>query len=343
MLSCCSGTIIFLLSLGLLCPLRAQAPAADGRALMQSAAQLNGLSGDGVHAWHLKVSYLLTDDRGKTTGQGTLEEFWVGVARYKTTITGPGFTQTEYGTERGIVRPIVPPNLPEVVGELARDLTAPLPSSDAIQYEDFLVEQKGVGSTKLACVAVRADTDKHKVVNTGLVYCFDAEKPILRVRDSASLQTRAVYNVLSIYAGRYIARDLRLFRDGKPALTAHLDALEPLDSVNPTDFVPPADGKWATDSIKVSPEVAEQMLLHKTRPAYPASTAGQSGTVGTVNIEATIDTEGHVKDGEAVTGPLILKAPAVDAVKQWLYRPYLRNGEPVNVQTIIHVEFDPFQ
>lgn len=321
----------------------AQNAALDGRALMQSAAELNGLVGEGIHPWHLKVSYSLTDDTGKTTGQGTLDELWAGSNRYKVVITGSGFEQTEYGTDAGTLRSTPPRPLPEPVARLVRTLTAPLPSLDAIRYEDFLVEQKSLGATKLDCVAARTDTEKHKVVNTGLVYCFDAEKPILRISDNSSDQTRAIYNVLVTFQGRYVARDLRLIRNGKPELTARLDALEPLNSINPADFTPPADGGFAPHAISISPDIAEGLLLHKTRPPYPANTAGQSGTIGTVNVEVTIDSTGHVKDGKAVTGPLILHQPAVDAVRQWLYRPFLLNGQPVDVHTTISVQFDPFQ
>lgn len=330
-----------LLSLSSILP--AQTSTSDGHTLMQSAIKLNGLSDPDLHPWHLKVSYTLTDDTGKSTGTGTLEEFWAGPTRFKVIIAAPGYTQTEYGTDKDILLPATPQPLPEPVLELEHDLIAPLPSADAISYEDFLIEQKSVGTTKLACVAARAVTDKHKMINTGLVYCLDADKPILRLRDNTSDQTRAIYNVLAVFQGRYIARDLRLIRGGKPELAAHLETLEPLSSVNPADFTPPAGESFVPHSIRIAPDVAERMLLHKTRPPYPVDTAGQSGTVGTVDVQARIDTGGHVKDAKAVSGPLILHQSAVDAVQQWLYRPFLLNGEPVNVLTTIHVDFDPFQ
>jgi len=324
-------------------PAPAQTPVIDGQALMQSAAQLNGLSADGVHPWHLKVSYTLTDDSGKPAGLGTLEELWAAPNHYKTILTGPGYSETAYGSDTGDFRPISPAAIPEPVAELAADLTDPLPSADAIRYEDYLVEQKSLGAAKLACIAARVDSGPHTVVNTGQVYCLDAEKPILRIRDNAALKTRALYNVLVIYQGRYVARDLRIIRDGKPALTAHLDALEPLASFNPADLDPPKGGMFVTRSINLAPDIAETLLLRKITPRYPASTAGESGTVGTVAVEAHIDANGHVRDARAMNGPVILQQPAVEAVKQWLYRPYLKDGEAVGVITTIHVAFDPFQ
>jgi protein TonB len=56
-------------------------------------------------------------------------------------------------------------------------------------------------------------------------------------------------------------------------------------------------------------------------------------------LQATISREGTIENLRAVSGPPLLQQAAIDAVKQWRYRPYLLNGEPVEVETTINVEF----
>jgi protein TonB len=56
-------------------------------------------------------------------------------------------------------------------------------------------------------------------------------------------------------------------------------------------------------------------------------------------LQATISREGTIENLRVVSGPPILQQAAIDAVKQWRYRPYLLNGEPVEVETTINVDF----
>jgi protein TonB len=58
-----------------------------------------------------------------------------------------------------------------------------------------------------------------------------------------------------------------------------------------------------------------------------------------VELDARIATDGTIKNLSVVAGPQLLQQPALDAVKTWRYRPYLLNGEPVEVRTTINVIF----
>lgn len=80
------------------------------------------------------------------------------------------------------------------------------------------------------------------------------------------------------------------------------------------------------------------MLLKKVQPHYPQEAKNQR-VQGTVVLAAEIDTTGHITDLKVLQGPDLLKQASLDAVKNWLYRPYLLNGEPVKVNTQINVVF----
>jgi protein TonB len=80
------------------------------------------------------------------------------------------------------------------------------------------------------------------------------------------------------------------------------------------------------------------MLVKKVSPAYPLE-AKVARVQGTVVLNATISTTGEVSSVDVVSGPTLLQSAAVDAVKQWQYKPFSFNGQPVEVETTIQVVF----
>ena len=75
------------------------------------------------------------------------------------------------------------------------------------------------------------------------------------------------------------------------------------------------------------------------RPSPYPIIAKETGTQGTVVMQATISQSGTIENLRVVSGPAMLQRAALDAVKEWRYRPYLLNGEPVEVETTINVVF----
>jgi protein TonB len=82
----------------------------------------------------------------------------------------------------------------------------------------------------------------------------------------------------------------------------------------------------------------EGNLIHRVEPVYP-SIARQVGVQGTVVIRAFIGRSGMIERAEVVSGHPMLTHAAYDAVRQWKYRPYYLNGEPVEVETQVTVNF----
>jgi protein TonB len=58
-----------------------------------------------------------------------------------------------------------------------------------------------------------------------------------------------------------------------------------------------------------------------------------------VVLQATIGKDGLMENVRVVNGPPLLQQAALDAVRQWTYKPYLLNGEPVEVETTVNVVF----
>jgi protein TonB len=103
--------------------------------------------------------------------------------------------------------------------------------------------------------------------------------------------------------------------------------------------VPPTVTKPAPpQKVRVSSGVAQGMLVHQVKPQYPPI-AIQARIQGTVVLQAVIGKDGSVQDLRVITGHPMLVSSAMEAVKQWRYRPYLLNNEPVEVDTQINVNF----
>jgi periplasmic protein TonB len=90
--------------------------------------------------------------------------------------------------------------------------------------------------------------------------------------------------------------------------------------------------------VRVSQGVTQGLLLRKVQPAYPPL-ARQARIQGSVLLQAEISKDGSIENLHLISGHPMLAPAAIGAVKQWKYRPYILNGEPVEVDTQITVIF----
>jgi protein TonB len=90
--------------------------------------------------------------------------------------------------------------------------------------------------------------------------------------------------------------------------------------------------------VILSSKGAEKRLAYSIPPKYPVE-ALPGKTEGTVVLKAVVDASGKVDGLRLVEGNAILAATAIQAVKQWRYRPYVRDGKTQSFQTIVIVDF----
>jgi protein TonB len=88
----------------------------------------------------------------------------------------------------------------------------------------------------------------------------------------------------------------------------------------------------------VGGNVAQASLLQQVKPVYPPL-AKQARIQGVVLLEAVINKEGSIDNLRVISGHPLLTQAAIDAVRQWRYKPTLLNNEPVEVVTTITVNF----
>jgi protein TonB len=96
--------------------------------------------------------------------------------------------------------------------------------------------------------------------------------------------------------------------------------------------------KKETQRLRVGGNVQAANLIKKIAPPYPPL-AKQARIQGTVRFNATISKEGTIQNLTLVSGHPLLVPAATEAVKQWIYKPTLLNGEAVEVLTTIDVNF----
>jgi periplasmic protein TonB len=90
--------------------------------------------------------------------------------------------------------------------------------------------------------------------------------------------------------------------------------------------------------VRVSAGVTNGLLVHRVNPVYPPL-ARQARIQGVVMLQAQISKDGSIENLQLISGHPMLAPAAIEAVKQWKYKPYLLNGEPVEVDTQVQVNF----
>ncbi|MBI4892535.1 MAG: energy transducer TonB [Acidobacteria bacterium] len=112
-------------------------------------------------------------------------------------------------------------------------------------------------------------------------------------------------------------------------------ALPPPATAEPMKVV---EGPKPVIRQKIGGNVQEAMLISRVIPVYPVL-ARQARVEGKVVFAAVIGVHGTIQSLRVKSGPALLVQAAMDAVKQWRYRPTLLNGDPCEVDTVIEVNF----
>jgi protein TonB len=118
------------------------------------------------------------------------------------------------------------------------------------------------------------------------------------------------------------------------SLKSQMAAMSPEASGNK----PPEAALPSIEPVNLPEAAARGLLVAQPAPAYPPSARGQAGTV---TLQVLIGRDGTVQDAKFLQGSLAFARPAIDAVKQWRFKPYLMNGRPASTQTLLTLSFKP--
>jgi TonB family protein len=111
--------------------------------------------------------------------------------------------------------------------------------------------------------------------------------------------------------------------------------LAAIDAPSMAVLPPPAA---AVSPVRVGGEIRPPHLVYSVVPRYP-DIARETNVQGTVVIDTVIDKSGHVVNMKVVSGPMLLRQAALDALRQWKYEPSKLDGQPTSVQMTVSIQF----
>jgi hypothetical protein len=307
----------------------------DPRKRIALAEKVNGLHGLDI-PWHLKASYVVFSVDGPTSDAGTYEEWRVSEKQYRVALHSPSLSVEEYGTDHGVFRigerdwPREP--LSSITSMIARP-TFPHISEDTV-FENY---QQSFGAKKVPCTAIKKRGSPTTFKNSPS-FCFSPTNAVVLFASSSNAVNQTVFEHIRSLRGHYLAYDMKQYLEGKLWLKIHVDTLEGLGRTGLSALTVPAGAFPVTPRLHLA-EQAPDRLISKVDPTYPLA-ARLHDFQGTVILDALIDKEGHVAWLRALAGPVSLQQPSLDAVRQWVYKPYLLDGQPVEVETEINLVFD---
>ena len=319
----------------------------DPAQILAAAAPLYDFSSPALKPWHFKVSYQLYDEESKPTVQGTYEYWWASPDTYRSTWTRSGMEQTDWRVQGKHFHLGTGPSLTFYERKLQSDLLTPLPKPEDLDPEKVRLEKQEdkFGSAKAPCVMVIRKmplTGHPQSVPLGEfpTFCFDPAHPVL-IAYYAFGATAVGYNKISRVQGMLLARDLTILEGKRKILTATVDSVSGIAATAP-EFTPSTQAKpeEAPKRVEIGSGLAQGFLVKQAKPIYP-QVDKQNRVSGKVVLEALIGQDGHVHELSVVEGPSsTIIAAAMVAVSQWEYKPYMLNGEPLEVHTTINVIFN---
>jgi hypothetical protein len=256
-------------------------------AMLSLAATANGLDGPDVQPWHIKVSYQTFDHDGDPEISGTYQEFWISPRKYKRSYASANFTQTDFAMDGALYRS----GNQEWPGswemKVRKLLIQPFGAGVDLQQSKLVKSDRSFGQTALQCIAVKPRKTNITITVIGYPetfpqFCFEQKAPILRFDSEGGGENDTVYNNISRFQGRYLARDVKVTSEGKQRMTLHVEIIEGHSSA--TEFTPAADAVGPLNGrMALFPGNINELVLNMPPPVYPSS-AKHTHTQGTVVV-----------------------------------------------------------
>lgn len=184
---------------------------------------------------------------------------------------------------------------------------APTPVAPSTKKSNHVAKVAAESPSPVKTVTDESPTD-------ALVVKGDAPKPVLHTPPPQDAAEASAPEAMTVASG-----------SADPAVSGLLSLPAAVPQVGP-------------QTLKVSQGVSQGLLVKKVPPVYPPH-ALQMRVEGTVQLVAHISRAGDITDIKVLSGDALLAQAAVDAVKQWKYKPYYLDSQPVEIQTQITVNF----
>ena len=333
---CTFAVLLLLLSI---LPSRGQS-SDDLKARLKAASELAVITDPALKPWHMRYGFDLLDAKGAVIEHGSVEEWWAATDRYKRIISSPSYNLVETRNAGFLYRTAAATPVPELEQLLFTEVEAPLPAENEMKASVATTEKRTIYKAHMDCIMLSPPSNNpfHPQFGVYPTYCFDSGKADLRISLRYGVQY-VIRNRVAHFQGKDVPLELEVQDNGHPALKATLEKLTTY-TPQPNDFESTPNQQKSIFSVTLGQSVLAGMVLKKIAPIYPLP-ARQSHISGVVVLRVTIGKDGHVTNLTPVRSPdRLLTGAAMDAVKQWVYQPYMLDGAPTEVEATITINFN---
>lgn len=319
---------------GALCFTALSAPAQDLAQRLRKATEATDLDSFTAKPWHLTMQVTTYDDNGKNPQNGTIEVKRSG-ANSMTSYTFPSGHRVDLianGQRYQLLTGVVP-----FFAEVALHRVLHLgPDAEEFEGAEPKLEHEKVGTFTFDCITLSHTMKYPDVVPLGVFpsYCFRSGTDDLRLAYDFAAQL-IVVNSTGKFGDRIVPVTLNINEQDHPAVSAKVTALSAFAPTE-ADFTPPAGAANLALTIREVPQ-----LKPEYKPLfYLPEESRRRGLTGTVVMHVVVDAEGHVHNIRPVTfpdGPMLVEA--IVMARKYLYKPYVENGVPTEVNTTIAAAF----
>ncbi|MDQ2834236.1 MAG: energy transducer TonB [Acidobacteriota bacterium] len=307
---------------------------------LHQASLSSSLDTEGFTRWHLKLDVQLFGEKGKQTETGVIEEWWISPTSFEIAYTFPSYTAVvlHSGTESTRTKEAGTP--PALLRTLRQQIVHPMPTEKEIDESQPELRNLALAKVPLECIMLAQKSKMTPLPPLGLfpTYCFDHGKNSLRLSYDVGSQA-VVRNKTGAFLARMVTTDFAILESGSQIAGAHIAILESQASIAlpPID---PAKMKVIGNNPRIGSRVMAGHLVSKIEPVYPEAARSRHAS-GAVVLNAVIGADGRIHTLHLDSSPdPDLAMAALAAVRKWTYTPYLLNGDLVDVQTTITVNFN---
>jgi hypothetical protein len=324
--------------------------------ILNTGIKSSGLKAEGLKPWHMKVDLQLTQPGKSKPDSASLEVWSMAPYQWKRVYTGKD--RQYYGLEWSVTRFEQYRTKPDDGGfdpstlspNTARPVIDPFYLAGNIQpnYEMTIKSASLDGATlKCAVVANPSDYDVDQT-NPDTLFptaCFDND---LHLRAVSASATVVKYDDVQPFQNRSVARDVKVLVKGAQVAEMKVSLLEEWTGADAAQLKP---GKGTvSEPYRIEPGMPQPESIHEEGFPPPTRNGGQFGAgslyySGMIKVPIVIKKDGSVKvDTKGIISPdQPVKDAAELAINHWKYKPYLVDGQPVEVGFTVHYNLDkPF-
>jgi TonB family protein len=305
---------------------------AEAASMLGRAKQLSDIRAEGAPAFRLKFNFRLIHQDG-SSHEGAYAEIWASRTQWRRETTLGDFRRTEVASGRKLWRLDSATTVPEDITEILGFFAISTPQVQFLKPGD--VEDQQIRGISTRCIETSPDS---RGARSAL--CFDknngtlaAELQPLRVGMRIAAKN-CIFSDYQDFGGHMVARSYQCYEDGRLSLQARVAEIAAESTPDPVLFAA-LDG--AEESVNCLGPVQPGILIDRVTPKLPLAGIIRNALVV---IRAAVGTDGRLRELRVVSSPSPeFDESALEAVRQWRYKPFTCDGEPVEVDTEVEVSF----